>query len=457
MPLDIPHAHATCVHRDDLFVKAGKTALIFGDQLRLKGAVPIPRNRDLQRFAIGQYRLLGITIAVIIGIFSLRNLILLRFCQVLVHLGVQHPICQGFSELAHQSCRRKYLLRVLTHQQLVKNLALDRHTLSPSSLKYGSDTQNFRYSREEYKGENPGGYQYSQFAELYRRFEERLSVVLRQPHGAGEKCFVDFCDGLALIDQHTGERIATQLFVGALGASSFTFARATLSQELPVWLDCHVCMYEAFDGVAAITVPDNLRSGITKPDRYEAEINPSYRELAEHYGTCIIAARVKKPRDKAKVEAAVLVAQRWILAVLRHRSFYHLQDLNAAIDKLLAKLNDRKMRHVKQSRRELYERIDRPALKALPAQAYEFADWKQVGVNIDYHIAFDEHFYSVPYTLVGESMWCRATGRTIELIHQGKRITTHVRSFVKYDYSTHPEHRPASRRAYLKWTPLRLI
>src|SRR5450631_3102450 len=146
MPLNIPHAHATCVHRDDLFVKAGKPALIFDDQLRLKGAVPIPRNRDLQRFAIGQYRLLGIPIAVIIGIFSLRNLILLRFCQVLVHLGVQHPICQGFSELAHQSGRRKYLLRVLTLQQLVNNLALDRHTLSPSSLKYGSDTQNFRYS-----------------------------------------------------------------------------------------------------------------------------------------------------------------------------------------------------------------------------------------------------------------------------------------------------------------------
>jgi hypothetical protein len=127
--------------------------------------------------------------------------------------------------------------------------------------------------------------------------------------------------------------------------------------------------------------------------------------------------------------------------------------LNTAINQLLAKLNDRKMRHVKQSRRELYERIDRPALKTLPAQAYEFADWKQVGVNIDYHIAFDEHFYSVPYTLVGESMWCRATGRTIELIHQGKRITTHLRSFVKYDYSTHPEHRAASHRAYLECWP----
>jgi transposase len=149
---------------------------------------------------------------------------------------------------------------------------------------------------EEYKAEHPDGCQYSQFAELYRRFEKRLSVLLRQPHRAGEKCFVDFCDGLALINPNTGDRIPTQLFVGALGASSFTFARATLSQELPVWLDCHVRMYEAFHGVASITVPDNLRSAIASPDRYEAEINPAYRELAEHYGTCIIPARVRKPR-----------------------------------------------------------------------------------------------------------------------------------------------------------------
>jgi transposase len=159
---------------------------------------------------------------------------------------------------------------------------------------------------EEYKGQHRNGYQYSQFAELYRRFEKRLSVVLRQPHRAGEKCFVDFCDGLPLYGEHTGERIATELFVGALGASSYTFAWATLSQNLPTWLDCHVRMYEFFSGVSAITVPDNLRSAIKSPNRYEAEINPAYREPAEHYGTCIIPARVRKPRDKGKVEAAVL-------------------------------------------------------------------------------------------------------------------------------------------------------
>lgn len=309
----------------------------------------------------------------------------------------------------------------------------------------------------EYKAEHPDGYQYSQFAELYRRFEKKLSVVLRQAHRAGEKVFVDFCDGIALIDPITGERVATQLFVGALGASSYTFAVATLSQQLPAWLDCHVRMYEFFGGTSSLTICDNLRAGVTHPDRYEAEVNYSYRELAAHYNTCVIPTRVRKPRDKGKVEAAVLVAQRWVLAALRHRRFYHLDELNAAIGELLVRLNNRVMRHVRQSRRQLYERLDRPALKPLPAQPYEYAEGKDVGVNIDYHVSFDDHYYSVPYTLVGETLWCRATHHTVELFLKGKRITSHVRSFVKYEYSTHPEHRPASHRAHLEWTPSRLI
>ena len=309
----------------------------------------------------------------------------------------------------------------------------------------------------EYKAEQPDGYQYSQFAELYRRFEKRLSVVLHQIHRPGEKCFVDFCDGIALRDPVNAAEVPTQLFVGALGASSYTFAIATLSQELPSWLDCHVRMYEFFGGVSTLTIPDNLRSAVKRADRYEPELNPSYRELATHYGTCVIPARVRKPRDKAKAEAAVLVAQRWILAALRHRTFYHLNELNAAIAELRLKLNDRVMRHVKESRRSLYERLDRPALKPLPATAYEYAQWKQVRLNIDYHASFDDHFYSAPYTLIGEMLWCRAGPRTIELFHRGKRVASHLRSFVKYHYTTAAEHRPASHRAHLEWPPSRLI
>jgi transposase len=309
----------------------------------------------------------------------------------------------------------------------------------------------------EYKAEHPEGYQYSQFTELYRRFEQRISVVFRQTHRPGEKSFVDFCDGIALTDALSGKPIPTELFVGALGASSYTFARATLTQELPAWLDCHVRMYEFFGGVSALTIPDNLRSAVKRADRYEAELNPSYRELAEHYGTCVIPARVRKPRDKAKVEAAVLVAQRWILAALRQRTFYSLAELNAAIAELLVKLNARVMRHLNASRHSLYERLDRPALKPLPATAYEYADWSAVKLNIDYHASVDDHFYSAPYTLIGEPLWCRATARTIELFHKGTRVASHPRSFVKYHYSTLPEHRPASHRAHLEWTPSRLI
>jgi transposase len=309
----------------------------------------------------------------------------------------------------------------------------------------------------EYKAEHPeDGYQYSQFTEMYRQWERRLSIVMRQSHRAGEKSFVDYCDGLSFIDPKNGERIPTQLFVGALGASSYTFAYASLTQELPVWIDSHCRMYEFFEGVTPITVCDNLRSGIKTPDRYESEINPSYRDMAGHYGTCIIPARVRKPRDKGKVEAAVLVAERWILAALRNRVFYSLKDLNVAIAELLVKLNNRQMRHMKKSRRELYELLDRPALKQLPATRYEFAEWKKCKLNIDYHIEFEDHYYSAPYQLIREILWCRAGSQTVEIFYKHKRVASYVRSFVKYKYSTTPEHMPPAHRAHAEWTPSRI-
>jgi transposase len=309
----------------------------------------------------------------------------------------------------------------------------------------------------EYKVENPKGYQYSRFAELYRRWQLRLSVVMRQHHRPGEKTFVDYCDGLKIVDSRTGELISTQLFVGTLGASSYTFAEATLSQTLPDWLGSHVRMYEFFGGVTAITVPDNLRSGVKRSDRYEAEINLSYRELSEHYGTCIIPARARKPRDKAKVEAAVLLAQRWILAVLRDRTFNSLNELNLAIGLLLEKLNNRVMKQVKQSRRDLFERLDRPALLPLPPVRYEFAEWKKERLPIYYHIRYDDHFYSAHYTLTGQVLWCRGAGSTVEIFHKGKRVASHVRSFIKYEYTTDPAHRPANHAAQAEWTPERIV
>ena len=310
---------------------------------------------------------------------------------------------------------------------------------------------------QEYLANHPGGYQYSQFCEHYRRWSRKLSVVMRQVHKAGEKSFVDYCEGLALVDLETGELIKTQLFVGCLGASSYTFAEATLTQTLPDWLSSHVRMYEFFGGVTEITVPDNLKSGVSKPCFYEPVLNESYRDLARHYRTAIIPAHVRKPKHKAKVEANVLVAQRWILACLRNKVCHTIEELNEAIRPLLEKLNNRKMRELKKSRTELYLELDKPALMALPALAYEFAEWKTVKVNINYHIQFDEHHYAVHYTHVHKSLEARATATVVELFLKGERIASHRRSYQKNKYTTPPEYMPKSHRAMAKWPPERMI
>ena len=309
----------------------------------------------------------------------------------------------------------------------------------------------------EYKENYPSGYQYTQFCIHYARWSKKLSVVMRQDHVAGEKSFVDYCEGICFTNTETGEITQTQLFVGCLGASSFTFAESTMTQALPDWLMSHVRMFEFFGGVTEITVPDNLKSGVTKPCFYEPVLNESYRDLAVHYKTAIIPAHVRKPKHKAKVECNVLVAQRWILACLRHHTFYSNQEINDAIRPLLEKLNNRQMRHMKKSRRELFLEIDRSALKPLPASRYEFSEWKKVKVNIDYHVEYDFHFYSVLYTHVGRELMCRASGSVIELFLESERIASHRRSYVKGKHTTLDEHMPASHRAMGRFPPSRLI
>lgn len=305
----------------------------------------------------------------------------------------------------------------------------------------------------------PGeAYGYTQFCEHYNRWAAKLSVVMRQTHKAGEKTFIDYSgDGLWLFDPTTGERRKTVLFVACLGASSYTYAEATLSQTLPDWIGSHTRMAAYFGGVSEIWVPDNLKSAVTRADRYEALLNETYRECASHYGACVIPARANKPRDKAKVEANVLVAQRWILARLRNRLFTSLAEMNAAIGECLEILNSRKMRHVNKSRFELFDEIDRPALKKLPSLGYEYAEWKKATVNIDYHITFDHHRYSVPYQLVHESLEVRATGAVIEVFFKGKRVASHRRSYKRGGYTTLKEHMPKAHREYAEWTPERVI
>lgn len=310
---------------------------------------------------------------------------------------------------------------------------------------------------QEYLEANPQGYKYTRFTEYYNLWAKRLSVVMRQNHVAGEKTFVDYCDGISFVDPESGEAIKTQLFVGCLGASSYTFAEVTRSQALSDWLGSHVRMYEFFGGVTALTIPDNLKSAVTKPCYVEPELNESYRDLANHYGTTIMPAHVRKPRHKAKVEANVLVAQRWILACLRHKKFTSCQEINEAVAPLLARLNLRLMRTIKKSRRELYETLDLPELKALPSARYEFAEWKKVRVNIDYHVQFADHFYSVHFTHVHQAMMVRATSTVIEIFMKGARLTSHRRSYLKNKHTTKPEHMPEKHQSMAKYPPSRLI
>jgi len=311
---------------------------------------------------------------------------------------------------------------------------------------------------QEYREAEPGGYQYSAFCERYLRWARPLSATMRQEHRVGEKCFVDFSgDGIDVIDPLTGECALAKLFVAVLGGSSLTYAEPALSEDLPTWVGCHVRAFDYFGGVSEIWTPDNLRSGVKKACKYDPEINRTYADLARHYDAVVIPARPYKPRDKAKVEAGVLLAERWILAVLRNRTFYSLGDLREAVKGLVERLNNRPMRRLKKSRRELFETLERGALKPLPSHPYELAEWARPMVQIDYHVAFDEHFYSVPYQLLGEQLDLRATEKTIEIFKGGNRITSHVRSRVKYGYTTKLEHMPRNHREYADWSPTRLV
>ena len=310
----------------------------------------------------------------------------------------------------------------------------------------------------EYKEENPEGYQYSQFCELYGNWATKLDVSLRQNHKAGEKLFIDYAgQTVPVIDASTGEIKAAQIFIATFGASNYTFAEATASQDLPSWINSHVHAFEFFGGVPEILVPDNLKSGVTKPSRYEPDINPTYLDLAQHYDTSVIPARPAKPKDKAKAENAVLIVERWILAALRNYTFFSLGELNKAIAQKLSEYNNRKFQKINTTRTHLFETIDKPALKPLPQIPYEYAEWKKARVNVDYHVAVLKHYYSVPYQLIKSQVDVRITSNTVEVLFKNRRIASHVRSYVTGSFTTLTEHMPKSHQKYLEWTPSRII
>ena len=311
---------------------------------------------------------------------------------------------------------------------------------------------------EEYRADHPDGYQYSRFCDLYRDFRKWLKPTMRQIHKAGEKVFVDFSGTRPkIVDPKTGEVQAVELFVGVLGASSLIYAEATPDQSLPSWIGAHVRMVESWGGCVEIFAPDNLKSGVQKPCRYEPGVNRTYEDFARHYGAAVIPTRPYRARDKAKVEVSVLIAQRWILARLRNRTFFSLAELNQAIRELLAWANARPMQKLGVSRRELFESIDRPALRPLPPYPYELAEWATPTVNIDYHLEVDRNFYSVPHQLCGRKLDVRFTQRTVEIFFQARRIASHARLRGRGRYATDPRHMPAAHRAHAEWSPSRLI
>ncbi len=310
---------------------------------------------------------------------------------------------------------------------------------------------------EEYRASHPDGYGLSQFCVLYRAWSGKLDVTMRQAHVAGEKMFVDYAGATAeVIDPSSGEVHEAQIFVATLGASSYTYAEATWTQALPNWIGSHARAFNFFGGVPAQIVPDNLKSAVTKACLYDPEVNRTYADLARHYGTAIVPARPAKPRDKAKVEVSVQIVERWILARLRNRRFFSLAELNQAIQEELAKLNAKVSKHLGASRRQLFEELDRPALKPLPAQAYQYAEWKKRRAGLDYHVEVAKHYYSVPHRFAKQKLWARITERTVEVFHKGKRVAAHMRGSGNRRHTTVAEHMPSAHRRHASWSHQRI-
>ena len=311
----------------------------------------------------------------------------------------------------------------------------------------------------EYLQNHPDGYRYTQYCEIYRRWLKHRGLSMRQLHRAGEKLFVDYSGKKpTLIDPATGELTEVELFVAVLGASNFTYADATRTQQVHDWIGSHERAFAFFGGVTEVVVPDQLKSGVTVPCRYEPGLQRTYEEFAQHYNTVILPARPKRPRDKPKVEVGVQVAQRWILARLRHERFFSLAALNARIRELLEPLNAKVMRVYRVSRRELFVQLDQPALRPLPAEPFAVGDWTiDARVNIDYHIDVHGHYYSVPHQLLHELVDARRTATTVEIFHRGQRVAAHVRDDRRGRHTTDPAHMPKAHREHLEWSPSRLI
>lgn len=310
----------------------------------------------------------------------------------------------------------------------------------------------------EYREESPNGYQYTQYCEMFRRWKKSHRLTMRQTHVAGEKSFIDFSGNtVPYIDRLTGEFKKSEIFLSVLGGSSYTFAYAVPDQTSQSWIHAHIKAFEFFGGTTKILIPDNLKSGVKKACRYEPDLNPLYRDFAQHYGVAIVPARVRKPKDKSKVEVAVQVAERWILARLRKITFYSVAEINEAIIPFLKLMNEKVMKHIGSSRKDLYEKYEKPILGKLPQEPFEIYIWKKAKVNIDYHVEFERHYYSVPYSFIHKEVEIRVTKDMVEIYNSNKKIITHKRSYLLGKHTTITEHMPSQHQKHAEWTPQRML
>jgi len=311
---------------------------------------------------------------------------------------------------------------------------------------------------QEYAEANPGNhYSYSRFTVLFRRWRATQQLSMRQHHRAGEKLFVDYCGPtLNIVDPDSGELREVQVFVAVLGASSYTYAEATYTQALPDWVGAHVRAFEFFGGLPQVVVPDNLKNAVTKPCRYDPDLNPTYQQMAQHYGVAVIPARPYKPKDKAKAEVGVQLVERWIMMRLRKLTFYTLASLNQAIRALLEDLNRRPFKKRPGCRSSQFEQLDKPVLTPLPAAPYVYRHIKKARVHLDYHVEYDTHYYSVPYQLVKAEVVIHAGEHVLEIYHAGRQVAAHPRVY-HAGHTTDPAHMAKAHRKHAEWSPQRFL
>lgn len=311
---------------------------------------------------------------------------------------------------------------------------------------------------EEYKAANPTGLMYTRFCSRYLQWRGGQDPVMRQIHKAGEKLFIDYAGHtVPITDRQTGEVRFAEIFVTVLGAGSYTYCEATWTQALPDWIASHIRAFEFYGGLPEVLVPDNLKSGVTKPHLYEPDLNKTYQDLAVHYEVAVVPARPRKPKDKAKAESGVQVSEMWILARLRNRIFFSLDELNRAIDELLIELNNRPFQKREGCRRSMFEALDKAVLRPLPEHRYQYGEWTKARVHIDYHVQVEGHYYSVPYKLLKKQLDVRVTATTVEMFLNNRRVASHILSRKKYGYTTLIEHMPESHKHYAEWSVERLV